>query len=448
MMLHNPPKRAVTAIVLVLAVVLAGSVPSVALFREDEEEAIAYLENVHYWQREYYEAYEWDADVDGETITCHRLAGYQTKYHSDNILTTRKYLGLAASGFEFGMTGSSIVAVALSQLGLDWGIETRDAIGYRDDVMYNEWFYGHPVYNIDSNGNGRYDDPDGTFYPWCAVFVAWCADQCGYIENGLFKRTAGASDAYNYLTRTQGFASYPTKSTTPMGGSEYTPVPGDIIFFARLTGDRGSGAYNHVGIIVAVEADGIYTVEGNSNNRVSKNHYTASSARTVLEGDIVHVEYPDESGTTEQNKGVIYNFCTQVLGLNGAATCGVMANIGAESGFDPAIVEIGVGAGYGICQWSFSRRDSLEAFLAERGFAMDSLSGQLYFMKSELESSYKSSVYDKLLSIPNTAEGAYEAGRIWCLKYESPKNKESESVRRGNLAKRDYWPQWGCIGID
>lgn len=30
-----------------------------------------------------------------------------------------------------------------------------------NNVKYNTWFYGHEV--------------DGSNYPWCAVFVSWCA---------------------------------------------------------------------------------------------------------------------------------------------------------------------------------------------------------------------------------------------------------------------------------
>ena len=34
-----------------------------------------------------------------------------------------------------------------------------------NNVKYNTWFYGHEV--------------DGSNYPWCAVFVSWCADKAG-----------------------------------------------------------------------------------------------------------------------------------------------------------------------------------------------------------------------------------------------------------------------------
>ena len=40
-----------------------------------------------------------------------------------------------------------------------------------NNVKYNTWFYGHEV--------------DGSNYPWCAVFVSWCADKAGITTDDL-----------------------------------------------------------------------------------------------------------------------------------------------------------------------------------------------------------------------------------------------------------------------
>lgn len=34
---------------------------------------------------------------------------------------------------------------------------------------------------------------------WCACFVSWCADQCGYIESGLVPKFAGCVDGANWF---------------------------------------------------------------------------------------------------------------------------------------------------------------------------------------------------------------------------------------------------------
>ena len=34
---------------------------------------------------------------------------------------------------------------------------------------------------------------------WCACFVSWCADQCGYIESGIIPKFAGCVDGANWF---------------------------------------------------------------------------------------------------------------------------------------------------------------------------------------------------------------------------------------------------------
>ena len=49
-----------------------------------------------------------------------------------------------------------IIDVAKEQIGT-----AEKPIG-SNNVKYNTWYYGHAV--------------SGANYPWCAVFVAWCAE--------------------------------------------------------------------------------------------------------------------------------------------------------------------------------------------------------------------------------------------------------------------------------
>lgn len=57
--------------------------------------------------------------------------------------------------------------------------------------------------------------------------------------------------------------------------------------------------------------------------------------------------------------------------------CAVMGNITAESGWDVDAIEHGNSIGFGLCQWSFSRREQLEAYGT-------SLEHQCEFLWSEL----------------------------------------------------------------
>lgn len=72
----------------------------------------------------------------------------------------------------------------------------------------------------------------------------------------------------------------------------------------------------------------------------------------------------------------VWNFLSS-KGINDKVTSSIMGNIYAESGFDPNMVEVGSGIGFGLCQWSFERRTQLEAYGT-------SLQHQLNFLWSEL----------------------------------------------------------------
>ena len=58
------------------------------------------------------------------------------------------------------------VAVAQSQVGVrEQGI---------NNVKYNDWYYGRHV--------------EGSGYPWCDVFVSWCANEVGILDNLVPKK--------------------------------------------------------------------------------------------------------------------------------------------------------------------------------------------------------------------------------------------------------------------
>ena len=100
---------------------------------------------------------------------------------------------------------------------------------------------------------------------WCACFVSWCADQCGYIETGVCPKFAGCENGVQWFRE---------RGQWIDGSAE--PVPGMIIFFDwDNKGGSGSqdGAADHAGIVQKVENGIIYAVEGNSGNLCRVNRY-------------------------------------------------------------------------------------------------------------------------------------------------------------------------------
>ena len=101
---------------------------------------------------------------------------------------------------------------------------------------------------------------------WCACFVSWCADQCGYIENGIIPKYAGCVTGVNWF-----------KQRNQWADNSIEPTPGMIIFFDwDNKGGSGpqDGLSDHTGIVERVENGIVYTVEGNTSDSCAERHYS------------------------------------------------------------------------------------------------------------------------------------------------------------------------------
>ena len=228
------------------------------------------------WDKEKYFAKEWVVSVlhgsINEELTCKRLAAYQKDFFEDNITTTRAYLGLSVDTYQ-QVSSASIVAVALSEIGKSDSIEKP--VG-SNNVKYNTWYHGRKV--------------SGDRYGWNGTFVSWCADQSGLISSGTYQKNSTAASIYRNMIR-NGCQAYNMSDVVPMGGTSYEPVAGDLAFFS---GGGLSSSLETVGIIVQVKANGFYCVEGDSNDKVSKNWYgkgDMESSSRLKNGSLVHVTY-------------------------------------------------------------------------------------------------------------------------------------------------------------
>ena len=98
---------------------------------------------------------------------------------------------------------------------------------------------------------------------WCACFVSWCANQCGYIKNNTFPKYAACIDGVKWF-----------KKENQWIDGNVIPISGMIIFF-DWSENQGiqDGLADHTGIVSRVENGLIYTIEGNSNDSVKVNQY-------------------------------------------------------------------------------------------------------------------------------------------------------------------------------
>ena len=65
--------------------------------------------------------------------------------------------------------------------------------------------------------------------------------------------------------------------------------------------------------------------------------------------------------TAQEIQQYVYDFLYG-KGLPHISICAVMGNITGESSWNPNAIEYGNSIGFGLCQWSFSRRTQLEAY--------------------------------------------------------------------------------------
>ena len=106
----------------------------------------------------------------------------------------------------------------------------------------------------------------GSRVEWCACFVSWCANECGYIETGVIPKFAGCVNGVQW---------FKDRGQWIDGSAE--PVSGMIIFFDwDNKGSSGpqDGQSDHVGIVQKVENGIVYTVEGNSGDSCRVNQYS------------------------------------------------------------------------------------------------------------------------------------------------------------------------------
>ena len=132
--------------------------------------------------------------------------------------------------------------------------------------------YGDKLITLTQIGNVG-GDPYWSWYgfgsrvEWCACFVSWCANECGYIDTGVIPKYAGCVNGVQW---------FKDRGQWVDGSAE--PAPGMIIFFDWDSPDGSSGPQDglsdHTGIVQKVENGIVYTVEGNSGDSVRQKQYS------------------------------------------------------------------------------------------------------------------------------------------------------------------------------
>ena len=101
---------------------------------------------------------------------------------------------------------------------------------------------------------------------WCACFVSWCGEQCGYIESGAMSKFSYCPTGVEWF-RSRG--QWLDRNSIPPAGS--------VIFFDW----GGDGIADHVGIVESCDGNTVYTIEGNANNACKQLSYAVGDRRIL-----------------------------------------------------------------------------------------------------------------------------------------------------------------------
>lgn len=110
---------------------------------------------------------------------------------------------------------------------------------------------------------------------WCACYVSWCANECGYIDKGIIPKFSVCTDGINWFKE---------KNQWQDRSESYYPIIGDIIFFDWYDENGNQdGTSDHVGIVTRTDIANrtIYTIEGNTSNKCAERMYFFDDAQIM-----------------------------------------------------------------------------------------------------------------------------------------------------------------------
>ena len=252
--------------VLLVCLLIAAALPARSTAEDAEQPTFCGFEE-HTHTEECFERTlicgETEAETHTHTEECYETAticGYETHTHTlecyaDKTADIENATIWRSSVSSAQLTGDwrhDLVEIAETQLGYqsserNYTVEEGRIKRY---TRYGDWYGGEEY---------RYSD-------WCAGFVSFC----------LYY--AGVKDVPQSFA-CEAWVGSLTAAGLYRDARDYTPKPGDIVFFCRETDPQRRAA--HVGIVVGVTEDGIRTIEGNRTRTVAEFRYQRDESTVI-----------------------------------------------------------------------------------------------------------------------------------------------------------------------
>ena len=144
--------------------------------------------------------------------------------------------------------------------------EKNSELGIYNDASWNSDIVSTAISQLGNKGGQPYWSWYGfeSRVAWCACYVSWCANECGYIDRGIIPKFSACNDGIAWFKEKEQWIE-PTD----------IPITGDLIFFDWNDGGQ-DGSSDHVGIVeyYDIEKNIVHTIEGNSNDECKQREYS------------------------------------------------------------------------------------------------------------------------------------------------------------------------------
>lgn len=298
-------------------------------------------------------------------------SGYGTTWNVLTITTTAKSMSEMMQKYNFNADEKAQITEILSSETDDmwtmllYGIDgtnggyslvsiAKDQIGTVGGRLYWTW-YGY--------------DNDSAPIDWSGCFVSWCANEAGYISQGVFPQFSNCMTGIDWF-KNKGMWQQPNSN----------PNVGDIIFVDY----NNDGIADRCGIVSGITDGTVKAVVGGS-DKVYEAAFDLNNRYGWIMGYGMLAQISGLNGDTVEEQ--CYNYL-RAEGYSELAACVVLANFQGECSCDPGIYSYDYGDAAGLMMWTGVNRNIFMNWCSNNAMDWRNLETQLKFFSYYLDELY------------------------------------------------------------
>jgi len=170
--------------------------------------------------------------------------------------------------------------------------------------------------------------------------------------------------------------------------------------------------------------------------------FISTISKEILEKGVNNVfttykSYGDYAGNSRDNISIVFNYLNSKIN-DIKVVAGIMGNLIFESRLNPSIIESGVGAGFGLSQWTGDRRIKIEKWAKDNNRVVTDINTQLDYLWGQELSKSGSGGYKFVLDSMRTAATPEAVAEIFMVKYEVPAGVVNGRVEDTTINKLEF----------